>query len=84
MLDFLWSSIRLAFASLILGAALNFFHVGPERVLQALGLTVEEAMEIADRAVAWALPNMIFGSTILLPVWILLHVLRPPSRGEDL
>jgi hypothetical protein len=84
VLDFLWSSIRLAFASLILGAVLNFFHVGPETLLQALGLTVEEAMEILDRAVAWALPNMIFGSAILLPVWILLHVLRPPAGREDL
>jgi hypothetical protein len=41
-------------------------------------------MEILDRAVAWALPNMIFGSAILLPVWILLHVLRPPAGREDL
>jgi uncharacterized membrane protein YphA (DoxX/SURF4 family) len=83
VLDLLWSTIRLAVASLLVGAGLNFLHVGPDRLLSAFGLTPEEALEILNRAVAWALPNMIFGSAVLIPFWLAVHVLRPPSRPED-
>lgn len=83
MLDFLWSAIRLAFASLLIGAGLNFVDVGPDRLLAALGLSREEAWAMAARASDWALPNMAFGATILLPAWLVLHLLRPPRRSQD-
>lgn len=37
-------------------------------------------VELAEHAAAWALPNVLLGSMIIVPVWIVVSLLRPP-RG---
>ena len=83
MLDVLWSALRLAFASLVVGAGLNFLNVGPDRLLAAVGLTREDAVALAEQAANWALPNMAFGAAVLLPAWMVIHLLLPPRRRTE-
>jgi len=80
--DFLWGVVRFACASLTIGAALSYCHVGPTELLSSVGLTPDQALDLARQGAAWALPNILLGSAVLLPVWLVLFMFRPPrARG---
>ncbi len=36
-------------------------------------------MEMLQRGLEWALPNIILGSIVILPVWFVIYLIRPPS-----
>lgn len=71
---------RLAIVSTIVGAGLRAFDVTAQDVLAEIGLTPERILELLQQGVAWALPNMILGSMIIVPIWCVIFILRPP-RG---
>ncbi|MEO1700982.1 MAG: DUF6460 domain-containing protein [Pseudomonadota bacterium] len=66
--------------STIVGAGLRAFDVTAQDVLAEIGLTPERILELLQQGVAWALPNMILGSMIIVPIWCVIFILRPP-RG---
>jgi hypothetical protein len=43
---------------------------------------MERIEELARRGVAWALPNLLLGSMIILPVWFVIYLFRPPGRSS--
>jgi hypothetical protein len=49
-------------------------------MLQKVGMTPEHILEIVQTAIGWALPNMVLGSMIIVPLWCIAYMLRPP-RG---
>lgn len=73
-------TFKIALASLITGAGLSFFDLSAQQVLADLGMTQDRMVELAEHAAAWALPNVLLGSMIIVPVWIVVSLLRPP-RG---
>jgi hypothetical protein len=59
-------------------------HVGitPDQLTKALGVSQERLMELARQAMNWALPNLLLGSLIIVPVWFVVYLFRPPGpRG---
>lgn len=78
---FLASILKLSIASLIVGAVLTYLNVSAADLLTRMGLTPQRVAELAEQALTWALPNVMLGSMIVIPVWILLSLLRPPGRG---
>jgi Family of unknown function (DUF6460) len=36
-------------------------------------------MELARQGVTWALPNLLLGSLVIVPVWFVIYLFRPPS-----
>ena len=72
--------MKIAFASLLCGALLSAFDLSAAEMLAKVGMTPEQIAEIIRRAFAWALPNMILGSMIIVPLWAIAYMLRPP-RG---
>ena len=38
-------------------------------------------MELDQRGWTWALPNLLLGSLVIVPVWFLLYLFRPPARA---
>lgn len=80
MLQILAFLFKLAVASILLGAVLSALDMSAADILARAGLTPERLMELLNTALAWAIPNMILGSLIILPLWGLVYVLRPP-RG---
>jgi hypothetical protein len=77
--DLLWGLVRFAIASLMTGVVLGFFRVGPNDLLAMLGLTPESALALLQRGFAWALPNMMLGSMVLVPIWLVAYMFRPPK-----
>ena len=83
MLRLLYTVAKIAFASLVAGAILGQFGISSEQVLTLAGMTPERLQELAQRAVAWALPNVTLGALVIVPIWFLAFLFRPPRRSND-
>ena len=81
LLRLLTTVVKVAVASLIVGTILAHFGITAEQLLAEVGVTPERIAELARRAFAWALPNLLLGSLIIVPVWFVIYLFRPPGRG---
>ena len=48
-----------------------------------MGITPEHLAELARQGFAWALPNLLLGSIIILPVWFVVFLFRPPGARSE-
>jgi hypothetical protein len=80
---FLLTLLKVIVASLVVGVALNHLGITPDHLMQQVGLSRDRVEELARQALNWALPNMLLGSLIIVPVWFLLYLFRPPGRSSD-
>jgi hypothetical protein len=74
--------IKVVVASLIVGTILTHFGITADMLVRELGLSAERVEDWARRGWAWALPNVTVGAMVILPLWLVLYLLRPP-RGSD-
>lgn len=74
---------KLLLASLIAGALMNLFGLSAERILASIGLTPIEAWEHAARFIAWAIPNVLLGAIVILPVWFCAYLFIPPRSTDE-
>ena len=80
---FLATLIKVAVASLIVGTILQHFGITADQILTELGLTPERLMELFRQGFAWALPNVLLGSLIIVPVWLVVFLFRPPGTKSE-
>jgi hypothetical protein len=80
---FLRTLVKILVASLVVGVLLNHFGVTPDQLMKQFGLTRERVEELARQGLDWALPNVLLGSLVIVPVWFLLYLFRPPGRSSD-
>ena len=80
---FLATLIKVAVASLIVGTILQHFGITADQILRDLGLTPERLMELFRQGLAWALPNVLLGSLIIVPVWLVAYLFRPPGTKSE-
>ncbi len=80
---FLRTLVKVAVASLIVGTILAHFGITAEQLLREAGLTPERVTELGRQGLAWALPNVLLGSLIIVPVWFLVYLFRPPGASSD-
>ena len=84
MLSRLLSTIvKVAVASLIVGTILAHFGITADQLLTAFGVTPDRVGELARRGLAWALPNVVLGALIIVPIWFLVFLFRPPGRSSE-
>lgn len=74
---------KLLLASLIAGALLNLFGMSAERILASIGLTPLEAWEYVARFIAWAIPNIMLGAIVILPIWFFAYLFSPPRAHDE-
>jgi hypothetical protein len=79
--SFLRTLVKVAVASLIVGTILAHFGITTDQVIREFGLSQDRIMDLARRGVTWALPNLLLGSLVIVPVWFLIYLFRPP-RSE--
>ena len=70
--------IKIAIASLVTGAVLTKLNLSAEEILLELGLTPEGVMYWLEEGMRWATPNIILGSMVIVPVWLVVYLFRPP------
>jgi hypothetical protein len=80
---FLWTLIKILAASLIAGVILNHFGITPDELLRYTGLSRERLEELARQGIDWAVPNVMLGALVIVPVWFLIYLFRPPGRSSD-
>ena len=80
---FLWTLIRVVIASLILGAVLAHFGITVDQLMLKTGMTPERLEDYARRGFAWALPNALLGSLVIVPLWLLIILFRPPPQRRS-
>ncbi len=71
---------KIAAVSLITGAALSAFDLDAQDILARLGLTPERVLDLLKQGAGWAIPNIVLGSMVIVPIWLVVYLLRPP-RG---
>ena len=80
---FLRTLIKVTVASLVVGILMAHFGITADEVMTQFGLTQERLMELARQGITWALPNLLLGSVVILPVWFLVYLFRPPRPRSD-
>lgn len=71
--------VKIAVASLIVGTILAHFGITIEMLAKEFGLSGDKILDLVRQGLAWALPNMLLGSLVILPIWVLAYLLRPPG-----
>ena len=74
--------IKILAASLVVGIILSYLEITPDQVLAEFGLTPDNIMAILLAGFNWAVPHLILGSIVTIPVWLIIYLFRPP-RGSD-
>jgi hypothetical protein len=75
--------VKVLVASLIVGTILSHFGISTDQLIGAAGLSRERIEDLARQGVAWALPNMLLGAMVIVPVWFVLYLFRPPGESRD-
>ncbi len=75
--------VRIAVASLVVGTIMTHFGITPEQVVRDSGLSQERLIELARYGLSWALPNLLLGSLVIIPVWFLIYLFRPQRARSD-
>jgi hypothetical protein len=78
-----WTLVKVVIASLIVGTVMTHFGITTEHLMAKTGLTTERIEELAHQGLAWALPNLVVGALVIVPVWFLFYILRPPRKIRD-
>jgi len=80
MMRLISTLVKIAIASLITGAVLSAMNLTARDVLANLGMTPEKLYTLLVKGMEWALPNILLGSFVIVPIWLMVMLLRPP-RG---
>jgi hypothetical protein len=75
--------VKVLVASLIVGTILGHFGITTEQLMAAAGLAPDRLGEIARDSLSWALPNLALGALVIVPVWFVLYLFRPPGESRD-
>ena len=81
--DLVQTLVKLTIASLIVGTVMTHFGVTPDKLIGAFGLTPERALELAQQGMTWALPNLTLGALVIVPVWLVVYLFRPPRPRSE-
>jgi len=80
MLRLLSALVKIGLASLITGAALSALNLSAAELLAEIGLTPERVFGLLQEGAAWAIPNIVLGSMVIVPIWFVTYLLRPPRN----
>jgi Family of unknown function (DUF6460) len=75
--------VKVVVASLIVGTILAHFGITTDELMKAAGLSSDRLADMARTGVAWALPNLMLGALVIVPIWFLLYLFRPPGESRD-
>jgi len=70
--------VKILIASLITGFVLEKLDLSAEQILLELGMTPENVMDMIGKSLTWAVPHLVLGSMVIVPVWLVVYLFRPP------
>jgi len=75
--------VKVLIASLIVGTILAHFGIRTGELMKTAGMSPERIEALAREGLDWALPNLLLGSLVIVPVWFLFYLFRPPGESRD-
>ncbi len=75
--------VKVAVASLIVGTVLSHFGITADALLREAGVTPERVFDYGRRAWDWVAPNVLLGALVIVPLWFLALLFRPPGARSD-
>ncbi len=75
--------LKVLIASLIVGTVLAHFGISTSDLIRTAGLSPERIEDLARDGMSWALPNLLLGSLVIVPVWFVIFLFRPPGESPD-
>lgn len=75
--------VKVAVASLVLGTVLAHFGITAEQLMRETGLSPDRLEDYARKGFAWAWPNVLLGSLVIVPIWFLVYLFRPPGQSSS-
>ena len=75
--------VKVLIASLIVGTIMAHFGIRTDELIKTAGLSPDRIEDLARQGVAWALPNLLLGALVIVPVWFVLYLFRPPGESRD-
>ena len=75
--------VKVLIASLIVGTVLGHFGITTDQVLRTAGLSPDHIEYLARQGIAWALPNLMLGAMVIVPLWFVVYLFRPPGESRD-
>jgi hypothetical protein len=70
--------VKIIIASLITGILLTRLNLSAEQILLELGMAPGAIMEWLEQGAKWLIPNIVLGSIVVVPVWLVVYLFRPP------
>ena len=75
--------VKIAVASLVVGTVLAHFGITAEQLMREFGLSTDRLEDYARQGFSWAWPNVLLGSLVILPIWFLIYLFRPPGQSRS-
>jgi meiotically up-regulated gene 157 (Mug157) protein len=74
---------KVAVASLVVGTILAHFGISADQLMHELGLSADRVEDYARKGFAWAWPNVLLGALVIVPVWFIVFLFRPPGQSSS-
>jgi len=74
--------VKVAVASLVVGTILAHFGITADQIIREFGLSTERIEDYARQGIARAWPNVLLGSIVIIPIWFLAFLFRPPDKSS--
>ena len=71
-----WGStiVRILLLCLVVGLVISVFGISPEGILSLLGTTAERIFLTVAGVVQWAVPYMLIGAVVVIPIWVVVYI----------
>ena len=51
--------------------------------MQTFGLSADRVEAYARQGFAWAWPNLLLGALVIVPIWFVVFLFRPPGQSSS-
>jgi di/tricarboxylate transporter len=75
--------VKVVVASIIVGTILAHFGITTDQLMKTAGFSSDRLTDFARAGFAWALPNLMLGAVVIVPLWFLIYLFRPPGESRD-
>ena len=75
--------VKVVVASLVVGTVMVHFGITVDRLMRETGLSPERIQEYARQGFARAWPNVLLGSLVIIPIWFVVFLFRPPGKSSS-
>ena len=75
--------VKVAVASLVVGTILAHFGITAAQLMKEFDLSADRLQDYAKQGFAWVWPNVLLGSLVIVPIWFLVYLFRPPGQSSS-